>query len=34
MVSVFWDSKGIIYVDFFTGQETINTNHPQTKGAK
>jgi hypothetical protein len=26
----FWDSKGIINVDFFTGQVTINTQYYST----
>jgi hypothetical protein len=30
MTAVFWDSKGIIYLDFLTGQKTINAQYYST----
>jgi hypothetical protein len=30
MARVFWDSKGIIYVGFLTGQQTINVQYYST----
>jgi hypothetical protein len=30
MTAVFWDSKGIIHLDFLTGQETINAQYYST----
>jgi hypothetical protein len=27
MATVFWDSKGIIHLDFLTGQKTINAQY-------
>jgi hypothetical protein len=30
MATVFWDSKGIIHLDFLTGQKTINAQYYST----
>jgi histone-lysine N-methyltransferase SETMAR len=30
MTAVFWDSKGIIHLDFLTGQKTINAQYYST----
>jgi hypothetical protein len=30
MATVFWDSKGIIHLDFLTGQKTINVQYYST----
>jgi hypothetical protein len=30
MANIFWNSKGIIYVDFLTGQKTINAQYYST----
>jgi transposase len=30
MAAVFWDSKGIIHLDFLTGQKTINAQYYST----
>jgi hypothetical protein len=30
MATVFWDSKGIIHLDFLTGQNTINAQYYST----
>jgi hypothetical protein len=30
MIAVFWDSKGIIHMDFLTGQKTINAQYYST----
>jgi hypothetical protein len=30
IVTVFWDSKGIIHLDFLTGQKTINVQYYST----
>jgi hypothetical protein len=30
MATVFWDSKGIIRLDFLTGQKTINAQYYST----